>query len=394
MRRSGLVRLGVWAAGLAALLTLALARLELSYDLGTFLPAPQTTGQTVLVESLGDAPGSRFIMIAVPDDTGGVLALIDVLKEEPLIERVLSDLAPVSLDPPTPVLEYRYLLTDMDWSVAGLEAALRERLAELALGSDTQFEQLVATDPSLQSVSLLESLGPATDAPWLLADGRRVLVAVTRAAAFQIDDQAAAVGAVQAAVTATFPTGSLLSGAGVFGVELRDQIQAEATWRSIFASLAIGIVLVLVYRRLDVLVLAGLPLAAGVITGIAAVALTFGTMHGITLAFGFTLLGVAIDYPMHLLSRARRYPVGEALAATWPTLRLSALSTALAYGALMFGGAEGMTQLGLFSVAGIGGALLTTRFILPGVIAVPINTSVRPALPAPRLRYGAVVALA
>ncbi len=199
---------------------------------------------------------------------------------------------------------------------------------------------------------------------------------------------------MQAAVAEVFPQDSLLSGAGVFGVALREQIQAEALWRSIWATLAIATVLVLVYRRLDALVLAGLPLAAGVITGIAAVALAFGTMHGITLAFGFTLLGIAIDYPMHLLSRARRYPVAEAIHATWPTLRLSGLSTALAYGALMLGGAEGMMQLGLFSVAGVAGALLTTRYVLPDVIAEPASTDVRPPLPAPRLTFGAVAVVA
>lgn len=394
MRRRGFVRLGVWAAGLAVLLTLALSRLELSYDLGTFLPAPQTADQTILVERLGDAPGSRFIMLAVPDDAGRVLELVDALSALPTIERVLSDLAPVSLDPPAPVFEYRYLLTETDWSAAGLEAALRDRLAELGLGSDAALEQLIAADPALQSVGVLERLGPSTGRAWRLEDGRRVLVAVTRAAAFRIEAQAEAVGAVRAAVADVFPRDSLLSGAGVFGVALRDQIQAEALWRSLWATLAIATVLVVVYRRTDVLLLAGLPLAAGVVTGIAAVALTFGTMHGITLAFGFTLLGVAIDYPMHLLSRARRYPVTAALHATWPTLRLSALSTALAYGALMFGGAEGMTQLGLFSAAGVAGALLTTRYVLPDVITEPADIDAAPPLPAPRLGFGIVALVA
>ena len=36
-----------------------------------------------------------------------------------------------------------------------------------------------------------------------------------------------------------------------------------------------------------------------------ATAFVFGPIHGITLAFGFTLLGVAQEYPLRLLSHRR-----------------------------------------------------------------------------------------
>ena len=102
------------------------------------------------------------------------------------------------------------------------------------------------------------------------ADARcRVLVAVSQAPAFDLEGQARAVAAVNQALAATFetPSSSTLSGAGVFGVSLRDTIRAEATWRSLGASAAILIILFLAYRSLPVLLLAALPLLAGLVSG-------------------------------------------------------------------------------------------------------------------------------
>lgn len=400
-RKKALPRLLIWLLCLAGLLALATQRLELSYDLGLFLPAPQTPAQELLVEQLGESPGSRYVMIAVPDITSSVLDLVRQLQRAPQIETVLSDLLPPPEQPPEPLFGHRFLLADMDWSEAGLGRALDDRLADMGLGTSPAFEALVSRDPALLSLDILETLNSGSDSPWLTPSGQRVVVAVTRAPAFAMDAQADAVAAIETAVIDSF--GSLqdarLSGAGVFGVSLRSTIESEAFWRSIWASAALITVLLLLYRSLAVLILAALPLGAGLVSGIAAVSVVFGDVHGITLAFGFTLLGVAIDYPLHYLSRARLDPPALALRVTWPTLSLSAISTMLAYGALMVGGASGMAQLGLFSAAGVAGALLTTGWLLP--VLTPASRSAPPLLPgqapstrsAPALRPGIVVAL-
>lgn len=396
------MKLLAWAAILSALIALAWPRFHLSYDLGLFLPAPTSADQRVLVEQLGEGPGARFMLLAVPDDAERVLTLIERLDDSPAIERVLSDLLPPPDRPPEPLWRHRYLLADTDWSIGALRAALEARLGELALGSDPALEALTASDPLGVSLGLLERLRPAESAPWRTADGRRVLVAVSQAPTFDLAGQARAVQATQAALATVFGAASesaaeeslaalklpetvTLSGAGVFGVTLRDTIRTEAAWRSLWASLAILAVLLLAYRSLPVLLLAALPLVAGLVGGFAAVALAFGSVHGITLAFGFTLLGVAIDYPLHYLSRARADTAMGALRATWPTLRLSALSTGLAYLALVVGGAEGMAQLGLFSGVGVVAAAATTRWLLPSLV----RGSVAPLshTRSPRLRF-------
>ncbi len=396
MRPSGGRRLLAWALLLGALLAGGLWRLSMSYDLGLFLPAPRTMEQQVLVERLGESPGSRYVLVAVPDDPERVTRLVASLRGLPDVERVLSDLAPPAGQPPDPLWSHRFLLADMDWRAEGLESVFSARLAELGLGTDATYEAVVARDPALLSLDLLQALAPDTETPWVTGDGRRVLVAVTTAPAFRLEAQARAVNGIRQAVAGVFGTDSdaVLSGAGVFGVTLRDTIRHEATWRSTWASAAIVAVLLLVYRRPAVLVLAALPLAAGLICGLAMVSLVYGQVHGITLAFGFTLLGVAIDYPLHFLSRARVQGAAPALRATWPTLRLSALSTGLAYAALMAGGALGMAQLGLFSAAGVVGAAATTRYVLPWLVRGKDGPALAAPSPSPRLRPWAFMLLA
>ena len=66
-------------------------------------------------------------------------------------------------------------------------------------------------------------------------------------------------------------------------------------------------------------------------------------MHGITVAFGFTLIGVAQDYPIHLFShqRAGLSPWASARA-LWPTLGTGVASTCIAYLTFLVSGVDGL----------------------------------------------------
>ena len=49
-----------------------------------------------------------------------------------------------------------------------------------------------------------------------------------------------------------------------------------------------------------------LPVATGALVGIAAVALGFGAVHGITLGFGVTLIGESVDYSIYFFVQSAR----------------------------------------------------------------------------------------
>jgi len=82
------------ALAAAALLLLALLwpRLTLSYDLGYFLPSPQTQAQQVLVERLGQGPGTQLIFVVLNESSSAeARAAAANLRALPAIERVLAN---------------------------------------------------------------------------------------------------------------------------------------------------------------------------------------------------------------------------------------------------------------------------------------------------------------
>ena len=64
------------------------------------------------------------------------------------------------------------------------------------------------------------------------------------------------------------------------------------------------LILAAAYRSIAAVAVCALPAATGLVVGIGAVALGFGAVHGITLAFGATLIGESVDYPSYLFNNA------------------------------------------------------------------------------------------
>ena len=169
------------------------------------------------------------------------------------------------------------------------------------------------------------------------------------------------------APTATF--GSRSSGPGAFSVLMQERTQGEAQWLGSVDVIGMVILLLVAYRSVPVLVLGLLPLVSAGVAGLAAVGTIFGTVHGITLAFGFTLIGVAQDYPIHLFSHQHRgLDARSSARALWPTLATGVASTCVAYLAFLFSGVRGLAQLSVFTVTGLAVAGLTTRFLLPPLV--------------------------
>ena len=125
-------------------------------------------------------------------------------------------------------------------------------------------------------------------------------------------------------------------------------------WRIISAFGIVGLLL-LVYRSFTALALGLLPVLSGALAGVAAVSLGFGSVHGITIGFGTTLIGEAVDYSIYYFVQSRASADGDRswLQAFWPTIRLGVLTSVCGFAALLFSGFPGLAQLGLYSIAGL-----------------------------------------
>lgn len=421
----------LWLAIVVLLLILLAFRLQLSFDLGAFLPRHGGPAAEVLLQQLGSGPGSRLMVLGISggDDQQRQDAsrmLQAALSERPEFVQVLNgESGPAGDAVPEPIRSQYPLMTSLDYSAAALGEAVQLRLQDLALGGGASLRQLVAADPYLASLLLLQKLAPTeTDGElWQASDGSLVLLAETLAAGTDLNAQEEALAATRAIfaelpsqqqgkqqlaeqqLPGQQPTGQPdlkldVTGVGPFGVELRQSIQAEATLRSILASIAVVLVLLLLYRSLRLLLLVALPVVVGLLAGLAAVSLFFDSVHGITLAFGFTLMGVAVDFPLHLFSHHRSNEATSSsgsdpssgpssnLAGFWRTLWLGAGSTAIAYLAMLFSGASGLAQLGLFSAVGVTTAVLVTRHWLPSLLPAAEPSPAEPSTPLQtRLRF-------
>jgi predicted exporter len=91
-------------------------------------------------------------------------------------------------------------------------------------------------------------------------------------------------------------------------------------------------------------------------------------VHGITLGFGATLIGEAVDYPSYAyIQGARGERLADTLARISPTLRLAVLTTIFGASAMALSSFQGLAQLGVLTIVGVGIAGLTTRWVLPAI---------------------------
>jgi predicted exporter len=391
------IRVGaLWLCCIAAA-SIIVARAHYITDLSAFLPAKPTPAQRLLVDQLRDGPASRLILIAIEGGDAGARAQVstmtaNLLRRDPQFSSV-NDGEPLSAQRDREFLfQHRYLLSDevaaARFSAAGLHAAIADTIDDLASPAGLLLESLLPNDPTGEMLHIIDGLertpAPATSGGvWVSSDGTRALmVAQTAAGGSDTDAQERAIEAVRAAFAAAVrdssATGSSalqlkLSGPGVFAVGARAKIERAAVRLSIAGGLLVVTLLFAVYRSLPALALGLAPVASGAVIGIAAVALGFGAVHGITLGFGITLIGESVDYSIYFFVQsgrpARRGDVAPSWQRTWwPTVRLGLLTSVCGFASLLPSGFPGLAQLGLYSITGLVAAALVTRYVLPALL--------------------------
>jgi predicted exporter len=117
----------------------------------------------------------------------------------------------------------------------------------------------------------------------------------------------------------------------------------------------------------------------GMLFGAVACVALFGHMHVMTLVLGSSLIGVAVDYPLHYLSKSwslKPWHSWPALRLTLPGLTLSLITSCIGYLALAWTPFPALTQIAVFSAAGLLGAYLSAVCLLPALLK---GVDLRPA---------------
>jgi predicted exporter len=389
--RSRRLALGLWLVGLAfCAWTTTQARFVA--DLSAFLPATPTAEQRFLVDQLRDGALSRVMLIGIEGADAAARADISrsvarALGADPLFASAANGAASGFARERELLFAHRYALspnvTPERFTVEGLHAAIAETIDLLASPAGLLVKSLVPRDPTGELFAVLERMRPAAgprsaDGVWVSPDGNRaILIARTRASGSDIDAQAQAMASVERAFAhASASAGAadvklLVTGPGVFSVLSRAMIVRDVERLAIASTLVVATLLLVAYRSPMALALGLVPVVCGALAGVTAVSIGFGTVHGITLGFGTTLIGEAVDYSIYLFVQAGRgrSPGDDGwVAGFWPTVRLGVLTSIAGFSALLMSGLPGLAQLGLYSIVGLLVAAAVTRFVLPALL--------------------------
>ncbi|ANJ71299.1 MMPL family transporter [Ralstonia insidiosa] len=424
----------LWLLGLL-LCAIVIGRTSFTADLSAFLPRSPSAEQRVLVDQLREGLVSRLILIGIEGGGGDDAATTRAALSRQLAATLRADAQFSAINNGEPVseardrqfvFEHRYVLspavTPQRFSAEGLHQALGDSLDLLASSAGLVAKNMLPHDPTGEVAALVSQLDSTalpslSNGVWASRDGKRaVLVAQTSAAGSDTDAQARAIDTVRrafdAAVRATPNAASaklLMTGPGVFSVDTRDTIKHDVERLSALSLVLIVALLLTVYRSPRTLVLGLLPVLSGVAAGVAAVSIGFGTVHGLTLGFGTTLIGEAVDYSIYLfVQSAGTHTVRPAdslrawIATYWPTIRLGVLTSVCGFASMLFSGFPGLVQLGLYSIVGLVTAAMVTRYVLPHLRGAHVEIRdvaklgawlARATQAAPRLRWTLVLTL-
>ncbi|RPH79159.1 MAG: hypothetical protein EHM80_08530 [Nitrospiraceae bacterium] len=366
-------------------------------ELSRLLPEGTTPIERLLLTELRTGATGRLILIALEGEDADLLAgaskqLATWMRGSGSFHYVGNGEEFWTIEERERLFQNRYVLSsgvqESTFSRDRLRNSLELRLHDLTSPLSPMVKELIPADPSGEFMTILHAwmtwMAPARhQGVWFSSDLRRaLLVAETHAAGFDMESQEHLQEQLREAFRASAGTSPgaasirlVMTGPGVIAVEMQKTIQDDVWWLSLCATMLVTTLLFASYGSVSVLVLTLLPLTSAILAGIVAVSFMFGFIHGMTLAFGITLLGVVDDYPIHLFSHLTRESRAPAvMKEIWPTMRLGVVATALGFSALLLSGFPGLSQLGLFAMVGLFTAACVTRWVLPHIVPIEFHT--------------------
>lgn len=170
--------------------------------------------------------------------------------------------------------------------------------------------------------------------------------------------------------------GELLAAGGtLYAAHGQRQARDEAGLIGSISLVATLALLHLLFRTPRVLLVA-LPVIVGALSGAAACIALFGQIHILTLVLGASLVGVSIDFPLHYLSKSwtlQPWHAYRALRLTLPGLALALATNVIGYLAMAFTPFPALSQVAVFSAAGLLGAFACATCLLPALLNAPLQ---------------------
>ncbi len=168
--------------------------------------------------------------------------------------------------------------------------------------------------------------------------------------------------------------GSEYFGAALIAVANAKQIKSDIQFTVGIAFTLLILVFIFFYRKLYVPLILFIPTLFGGLLAVAFLYLLRNEISAISLGIGSVLLGVTLDYSLHILTHIRNNETLESLYkdVTEPIL-MSSLTTALAFLCLLFLNSQALQDLGIFAAISVMGASIFALFFIPLVYKNPLT---------------------
>jgi predicted exporter len=430
------LRLGLAAAVGLAMAAFCALRMRVTTDITHFLPAGSDHALAQLSRELADSTLTRTLIIGVggPDVATvhhAAAALASQLEHDP-------EVAFIQRGPTAELAQSVYGLyaSRLPYFVSDHPEDLAKGLTDEALARQAR---ALKRQLSLPLSPLLARLAPADPLQWFPAvlhrfehaqagtlevDGDQlvtpdhqhaILFVGTRHSPFDSKAQGPLLANLQHAFDDVNRTASGVltlerGGVAPIALDAEARIRGDVQRLSVLSTLGVLLVFLLLFRSVRGVLLAMLPVVAGALTATTLGLILFGKVHAMTLAIGTTLIGVAIDYPILLLTHRMLAPEESAesvVRRVWMGIFIGGLTTASGFAALGWTSFPGVREMAVTSSAGMLAALWVTRYVLPPLLErSPTGASVLRAGAAqgeralawlegrPALRLGLLVTLA
>ena len=252
---------------------------------------------------------------------------------------------------------------------------------------------LLAQDPLLLFPANLLALAPSSKVRVsqgiLLANQGDNVAAVVMAkgqeSAFNPNAQLAQMTALTLgldAVKQSYPDITLLKAGALFhAIAATQTAKSEISILGLASLLGVIALVWLAFRSVMPLLLAIVTISSGLLLAVTFTLSVFGELHLLTLVFGTSLIGIAIDYSFHFycerLSDTERNAKAT-VAYIFPTVTLAFITSALAYVGIGLAPFPGMQQVAIFCAAGLLGAYLTLILAYPLLAGSRLPSGSRP----------------
>ena len=395
------LRAGLWLLLFLVMLGVAARQFSGTLPLQTNLLAllPETERNPVAevaISRLADALGNRAVFLVsagkAESSASAAREFAGKLRETPVFRHVLADLPPI--DPRQLTDFYRpwrfNLLSDAD--AGSLAADHFDAGGRLATRLHSPFcfgpTLSLADDPFgfaeawLSGLPLKNFRLEMEDGLLVAREGEKTWVLVSgelSASAYdnRLQEQLLpAVNAAEKSLRERYGELEVLrTGAVFYAAEARESATREVDFIGTGSLVGMLLLLYLVFRSPRPLFLGLLAVGFGILSAVVVTLSVFGELHLITLVFGASLTGEAIDYAIqyfaaHLGAGADWQPM-SGLRRIAPGLLVALATSLMGYGALMLAPFPALSQIALFALTGLIGACLSVFLLLPWLLQRP-----------------------